>query len=529
METSAATVPAAAIGTDDKRFAPARSTVLWAVAGLTALGVAVRFASLGLQSYHHDEVITAARVIPGSFAHMLREVEGSESNPPLYYVLAWGWAKLFGAGEVGLRSLSAVFGAATVPVSYFVGRELASRRAGLLAAAMVAVNPMLIWYSQEARSYAPLVFFGALSFLFFVRALRTHGGRDLALWALASALALCSHYFAVFAVGIEAAWLLFALRARWRAVLLAVGGVVAVGLALVPLIESQVNPTHIGWIDHSPLPTRLWETAVSFLIGETGHVIAEPPRERYALIPVVLVGIALLLGLVRGSERERKGLGVGLAVGLGVALLASAAALAGKDYVMERNLLPALVPLLAAAAIGFGASGGRRVGLVLAVVLCAYWLAFDVHVTNTPNLQRPDFRSLTETLGPPQRPRAIVTWKLAADPVEFYLDDGAQRMYSGAEPLQEVDIVSKPLVAGRPVRLPASFHPVEQLRLDRLTLVRYVSKRQRKIRFHTLRDLPTGFGSDAVVIDGLPAQALVPPRAGLRAGALASVRSERLR
>ena len=114
-----------------------------------------------MQSYHHDEVITAARVIPGSFAHMLHEVKGSESNPPLYYVLAWAWAKAFGTGEVGLRSLSALFGAATVPVAYLIGRELASRRAGLIAAALVAVNPMLIWYSQEARSYAVLVFFGA--------------------------------------------------------------------------------------------------------------------------------------------------------------------------------------------------------------------------------------------------------------------------------------------------------------------------------------------------------------------------------
>lgn len=482
--------------------APARAVVLWALAGLTALGLAVRFASLGLQSYHHDEVITAARVIPGSFAHMLKEVERSESNPPLYYVLAWGWAKAFGVGEVGLRSLSALLGAATVPVAYFVGRELASRRAGLVLAAMVAVNPMLIWYSQEARSYAPLVFFGTLSLLFFARALSTRAGRDLAWWSLASALALCSHYFAVFAVGIEAAWLLVALRGRWRAVLPAVGGVVAVGLALVPLIANQVNPTHIGWIDHSPLPTRLWETAVSFLIGETGHVIAEPPRERYALIPVVLVGVALLLALARGSRREKKGLAIGLGIGLGVVLLASAAALVGKDYVVERNLLPALVPLLTAAAIGLAASGARRVGLVLAIVLCAYWLAFDIHVTQTPNLQRPDFRALTEAIGPTGRPRAIVTWTLAADPVQFYLRGDSRRIYSGTESIDEVDVVSKPVVAGRPVPLPPTFHPVERLRLDRLTLIRYVSSKPQKLWFHTLRDLPTGFGRNAVVIDG---------------------------
>ena len=167
-----------------------------------------------------------------------------------------------------------------MPLGYPIGRQLASRRVGLILAALLAFNPMLIWYSQEARSYALLVFFGALSFFFFVRALDTGRGRDLALWALASALALCSHYFAC-------------LRRRDR------GGLAAVALrapldasccrrsprsapralALLPLIAAQTNPNHIGWIEESPLPERFWETGVSFLIGETGHVIAEPPRE----------------------------------------------------------------------------------------------------------------------------------------------------------------------------------------------------------------------------------------------------------
>jgi mannosyltransferase len=478
------------------------STVLWALAGLTALGVAVRFASLGVQSYHHDEVITAARVIPGEFEHMLRQVKGSESNPPLYYVLAWAWAKAFGTGEIGLRSLSALFGVATIPVAYLIGRELASNRGGLVAAAVVAVNPMLIWYSQEARSYAVLVFFGTLALLFFVRALRSGRGRDLALWALASTLALCSHYFAVFAVAIEAVWLLVALRSRWRLVLPAVGAVIAVGLALLPLISAQVNPTHIGWIDHSALSSRLFETGIGFLAGETGHVIAEPPRERYALIPVVLIGVALLLVALRGSPREKRGALLGLVVGLGVVLLASAVALAGKDYIVERNLLPALVPLATVAVLGFAGSGARRLGLVCAVVLCVYWLAYDVYVTRTPNLQRPDFRDLAEQLGPPQRPRAIVTWKLAADPIRFYLDGPSRRAYRGVLPVREIDVVSKPVVAGKPPGLPPGFRPVERRRLERLTLIRYVSPRIQQVPFHVLRDARTGFGRNAVVADG---------------------------
>jgi mannosyltransferase len=483
---------------------PSRNGALWALAGLIALGAAVRFATLGLQSYHHDEVITVARVIPGSFTDMLREVKGSESNPPLYYVLAWGWAKAFGTGEVTMRSLSALFGVATIPFAYCIGRELSSRRAGLVAAALVAVNPMLIWYSQEARSYALLVFFGAAALFFFVRALRTRNGGDLALWALASGLALCSHYFAVFAVGLEALWLLVALRSRWRAVLPAVGGVAIVGLALIPLISAQVNPTHIGWIDHSPLSSRLFQTGVSFLVGETGHVIAEPPRERYALLPAILIGVAFVLVAMRGTRGERRGALLGTTIGLGVVSLAALVAAIGKDYVVERNLLPALIPLVVAAAIGFATDGARRLGLLLAVALVAYWVAFDIHVTQTPNLQRPDFREITDGLGPPRGARAIVTWKLAADPVRFYLHDSSVRVYSGETPLREIDVIGKS-AEGRPVTgVPSRFHPAGRVRFERLTLSRYISNRVRQVPFYALKRVQTGFGSNAVVVDGQP-------------------------
>jgi mannosyltransferase len=514
-----APVPASEAGTEWKaapRPNARRSAVLWVLAGLTAAGVAIRLCTLGLQSYHHDEVITAGRVLGGSFGHMLHEVKTSESNPPLYYVLVWGWSKALGTGEVGLRSLSALFGAATVPVGYLIGRQLSTRRVGLILAALLAFNPMLIWYSQEARSYALLVFFAAVSLYFFVRALDTRRGRDLGLWAAASALALCSHYFAVFAVGIEAVWLLVALRSSWRLVLPAVAAVGAAGLALLPLIAAQVNPSHLGWIEGSPLSKRLLETGVSFLIGETGWVIAEPPRDRYALVPVVLFAAGIVLVLLRGSRRERRGASIGAVIGLGVIGLASLAVLFGKDYVVERNLLPALIPLGVAAAVGFGTGGARRLGLLLAVALCAYWLAFDIYVTQTPNLQRPDYRALSGELGAASGRRAIVTWRLAADPVRWYLHDHALRMLGGKEPVSEVDLVSKPRGAVSAVKLPASFRLVQRRRLDRLTLTRYRSRYPMPLWFHTLRALPTGFGVNAVVLDGprfKPAAPAAPRRA----------------
>jgi 4-amino-4-deoxy-L-arabinose transferase-like glycosyltransferase len=476
-----------------------------ALACLTAAAAAIRFVPLGVQSFHHDEVITVMRVIPGSFGQMLHEVKASESNPPLYYVLAWGWAKEFGRDEWGIRSLSALLGTLTVPLGYPIGRQLASRRVGLVLTGLLAFDPMLIWYSQEARSYALLVLFGALSFLFFLRSLDTRGGRDLALWAVTSVLALGSHYFAFFAVGIEAVWLAVALRHRWRAVLPALAVVGAAGAALLPLIAAQTNPSHIGWIEESGLASRFFQTGVSFLIGETGHVIAEPPRLHYAVLPAIAVGLAAVILVAIGTSRERRGAVLGLVVGLGVPALAGVAALVGKDYVVERNLLPALVPLAAVIALGLGAARARPLGVLLAVALCSYWLAFDVYVTQTPNLQRPDYRGVASALGPARVPRAIVSWRLAGDPLRWYLEDGALRWYGGSERVREVDLVGKRTVAERNANLPPVFRPAGIVRMDRLTIARYIASRPVLLSKHALDALHTGYGNDTIVLDGPPA------------------------
>src|SRR5205823_9773901 len=123
------------------------------------------------QSYWVDEA-TTVRELHLSFGGMLHAVATNESTPPLYYGLAWVWAKVLGTGEVGLRSLSALSGVAVIPVVYLAGRELGSRRAGVYAALLAALSPFLIWYSQEARAYMLLTLVCALSFLFFARALR---------------------------------------------------------------------------------------------------------------------------------------------------------------------------------------------------------------------------------------------------------------------------------------------------------------------------------------------------------------------
>src|SRR5690349_2559723 len=102
----------------------ARSRAFWIVAGLTALAAALRFATLGLQAYHHDQAVTASRLLRHGFWHAMDAVGFSESALPLYYALACVWTQLTGTGECGLRSFSAAAGVATVPVASLLGREL---------------------------------------------------------------------------------------------------------------------------------------------------------------------------------------------------------------------------------------------------------------------------------------------------------------------------------------------------------------------------------------------------------------------
>jgi mannosyltransferase len=404
--------------------ARARSRAFWIVAGLTLLAAVLRFATLGVQSYHHDEIVTASRILRDGFGHAMDAVGFSESAPPLYYALAWAWTQVTGTGEFGLRSISALAGVATVPVVYLAALELRGRRAGLMAAALVAVNPMLLWYSQEARAYSLFALLCAVSLLFCVRALRRGRRRDFTLWGIASGLALATHYFAVFPIAAEAVWLL---RRRSRASLPGLGIVGLFALALAPLAIHQMSIGHAEWIGNFSLGHRLWETAATFVTGETSDIIARPEQPALAFAPVALALAAFALLAFRADREERRAAALPLTVALAAIGIPVLLALASpsKDYVLARNVMPALIPLLIAIAIAVTLPAARRVGAVLGAALLAYSFGFCVWASLSPDLQRPDWSAVAAKLGEPHAPRATVTWALGEAPLRYYLSSGA--------------------------------------------------------------------------------------------------------
>lgn len=492
-----------------------RSTwVPWALGAAIVIGAAIRFSTLGMQSYHHDEAWTAGVVLHSNLFTTLGKVSATESTPPLYYLLAWGWTKLFGTGEWGLRSLSALFGVATIPVVYLIARRMAGGAAGAAAAALAAVNPALIWYSQEARSYSLLVLLSALGFLFFLRARDGYARRDLFWWVALSVLATATHYFGAMPAAIEAALLLAGAGRRRGAALIAVAVVALGALALAPLALHQGNAGHADWIGRLGMLTRLKETAGSFVSGETGRFINQPLRMRYAALPLALLAAALALLAWRVSASEQRAAGVALAVAAGSLLLGLAAMAVGQDFVLDRNLLPALIPLLVAAAIGLASRGSGRLGLGIGAILIAYWLAFAVYVDLRPRLQRADWRDVAADLGSPSGPREIVTSGQGAVPLLYYLPDRTIELHSPRPPMpvREVDVVSIGVPrARRATGLPRPFRPAGQVSEHTVTLTRYVAPRPVAVSWHQLLDHYTGFVSRDVLAQGAAARAAANP------------------
>jgi len=131
---------------------------------ILVLAVCLRLPNLS-QPFWGDEILSLqiVRHFQDNISGLFQYLRAVEVHPPLYYLILIGWTKLFGFSEMAVRSLSLIFGLATVALSYFLGKQLwKNARAGLLAALLVAVMPMPIIFSTEARPYIIFSFLGLL-------------------------------------------------------------------------------------------------------------------------------------------------------------------------------------------------------------------------------------------------------------------------------------------------------------------------------------------------------------------------------
>ena len=269
-----------------------------------------------------------------------------EQTPPVFFVLAW-LADKVGADSSLLRLPSLLAGLALIPVVHLLGTRAAGRGAGLLAAALVTFSPFLIFYSTEARGYGVMTLCAVASTLGLVAGLQT--GRRLwwALYAVASCLAMYTHYTAVFLLAAQALWALVLFRAQWRWI--AGANAIAV-LGFLPWIPEYRDDGSDGAAELiGRLNPLTWDSAVTDVV----KVVSGVPYQDAGQTPGVIATLALgagalaavagaLLARRRGDDEGRRPLrwaGLFLAGALAAPVLSGLVSLVGPNVFMTRNLI----------------------------------------------------------------------------------------------------------------------------------------------------------------------------------------------
>lgn len=241
---------------------------------LTAFGLRVH--GLDAESLWADEgySISLAR-------HDLGEIvrgTAADQHPPLYYLLLHAWITA-GESVFQVRYLSVLFGLLAVSLMGWIGRLVGEDRLAFIAAGLMAVSPMHVWYSQEARMYILLCTLGIISGGLCWKLARGEGKpRHWLGFLISSSLAIYTHYFAFFLLCFEnlavALWISRTRQVRnwyrWLA------GQVILVLAFAPWIPTALYQARFHRMTWMPVPNwpALRETLILMSTGLTGRTDA---------------------------------------------------------------------------------------------------------------------------------------------------------------------------------------------------------------------------------------------------------------
>ncbi|WP_442949920.1 glycosyltransferase family 39 protein [Nostoc sp.] len=255
-----------------------------------------------------------------SIGDVIHNLATQDSHPPLYFVLAYLWMKLFPSdgGLVSLfaaRLLPAIIGAASIPCVYVLGRvAFRSSLVGQLTAAMMAVSPYGVFLAQEARHYTLAILWVIGSLTCLVIATRHIQNRTplpiwIALfWIEINALGIATHYFFTLTLCTEAvvliflAWLQLQTSSKfslffsppWRRIYAVAIGTCVAGLIWIPtLLENENRGALTEWIRGSRVGLD-WLSPIFQALGTLIAMISLLPVESSQALVVIPSGVVML-------------------------------------------------------------------------------------------------------------------------------------------------------------------------------------------------------------------------------------------
>jgi Dolichyl-phosphate-mannose-protein mannosyltransferase len=357
-----------------ERLADAPALAVAVVAALTVVAAALRLAGAD-QGLFGDELLTYWNIsthdLPGVVSYVHTDVE---VTPPLYFMASWLTTRIDLTNGLA-RAPSLAAGIAAVPLIYMVGLRTVGRRAAIVAAALMTLSPLMIYYSVEARGYELMLVLVLGSTLAMLRAVDGGRARWWVVYGACSCAAVYTHYTGAFALAGQLLWLLWAHPEARRPALLANTGALVGFLPWLPSLKADLDSPTIHVLDQvNPFTGHFVRLSLEhWAIGYPAFA----PNTRLPDVPgvtaLVLLGIALAVA-VTGAFVARPRLGRRLA--LVIVLAASVpvgealSSAVGSNILGPRNMA-ASWPGFALALAALLSAAGRRLGVVAAALAIA--------------------------------------------------------------------------------------------------------------------------------------------------------------
>jgi hypothetical protein len=340
------------------------------VGSLTLLALLLRLPTIG-RAYWVDEGISI-----GISSHPVSQIPSllrHDGSPPGFYFLLHYWMVLFGSSEPATHALPLLTSLVAIPVAYRCASDVFDRRAGLAAAALVATNPFMAWYSTETRMYPLVVLLGIVGMTLAWRAVTHRRVADAAGAVVTFALLMYTHDWGIYLTGVTAAvLLLLALsrgdRALAAGVALCSAAVLALWLPWLPTFVAQAGNTAAPWAVQPGIGDFFADPS-SALGGTVGFIVT----------PLLVFGIVIS----KPDRSVRDGYVSGLfgAIGLLTTLAGFLGAQIEPSWTV-RYLAAVVGPLLLACA---GALAPSRRGRLVVVSVCLILVLWSVTGTLLPN------------------------------------------------------------------------------------------------------------------------------------------------
>ena len=318
-----------------------------------------------------------------------------------------------------MRGLSLLFGLMAIPAAWWAARAIwDSMKAAWFAAILMAFNPFLAQYSQEARMYSLVALLAIPATACFLRAYALDAPNRrpwIAGFAVSTAIALYTHNWPIFfTMSAAVAWVvLWKLAPAWRRRelvrdgLLGFGGAAVLYLPWVPTTLYQAAHTGAPWSD---------QPAIDSLFGVPGVLLGRMPQ----IVLLICAGAGILALLQRRdnglSDKGRVVIAL-VILAVGTPLLAWTLSQVSPAWA-NRYLAVALAPYLLLAAGGL--AHARRLGYVGLVLVVIMW------AQDAAPVEKSNVRAISHAIGPSLAPGDLVisTQPETIPVLHYYLPDG---------------------------------------------------------------------------------------------------------